>query len=108
MDISLNNEISQALDTSHLQIHIKIKQRNGKKSWTIVEGLDKIQLPENKTTLEFLEDVTRRLKKSFSCGANVNKEDNTIHLNGDHRNNVKDFLIKNKLVDETQIRMHGF
>ncbi len=38
----------------------------------------------------------------------VIKVDNTIKLSGDQRDNIKEFLIKTKLVNEDQIKIHGF
>jgi translation initiation factor 1 len=105
MDIStINNETTFELEKSHLEIHIKIKQRSGKKYWTTVEGLDKVELPTNVT----LDDISRKMKKAYNCGATIIKPENSIQLNGDHRDNIKNFLIKSKLVNEEQIKMHGF
>ena len=105
----INTNMEVELDKVHLEIHIKIQKRNGRKCWTIVEGLDKLELPSNmKTTDEFLEKLTRKLKKSFNCGASIKKPENAIQLNGDHRDNIKGFLIEHKLVNENQIKLHGF
>lgn len=105
---TINTDIELELTKSQLEIHIKIKQRSGRKCWTTVEGLDKIKLPENMTVAEFLDDVSRKFKKSYNCGATIIKPENSIQLNGDHRNDIKEFLIKNKLVNENQVKMHGF
>ena len=104
---TINSDIEADLIKSQLEIHIKIKQRNGRKCWTTIEGLDKIKV-DNKSTDEFLLEVSKKFKKKYSCGATIMKPENSIQLNGDHRNNIKEFLIFNKLVNENQIKMHGF
>lgn len=101
-------DIKSDLYNRHKEIHIKIQQRNGKKSFTIIEGLDKIDLPTNKTPDEFLNDVSKKFKKSFNCMSTVIKSDNTIKLSGDQRDNIKEFLVNMKLVNEDQIKIHGF
>jgi len=106
--IGVNIGIEQELEKRQLEIHIKVQKRNGRKSWTFIEGLDKVELPPNKTVDMFLEDICRKLKKSFNCGANVKKPENVIQLMGDHRDNVKQFIINQKIVKEDQIKMHGF
>ena len=89
------------------EIHIKIQQRNGRKRWTFVEGLDKITLPPNIESDKFLENITRTFKKTFNCGVTLQKPENIFQLMGDHRQGIKEFLIKNNLADENQIKMHG-
>lgn len=100
--------IEKELEKRHLEIHIKVQKRNGKKCWTFIEGLDKLDLPTDKTIDMFMEDISRKLKKSLSCGASITKPENTIKLMGDHRNEVKQFIIQLKIVNEDQIKMHGF
>jgi len=106
--IGIHTSIEKELDKRHLEIHIKIQKRNGKKSWTFIEGLDKLELPQNKSIDVFLEDVAKKLRKDLNCGANIEKPSNVIKLMGDHRANIKEFLIKSKIVNEDQIKMHGF
>jgi len=100
--------IEKDLDTRHLEIHIKIQKRNGRKSWTFVEGLDKLELPANKNMDLFLEEIAKKFKKTFNCGANIKKPENVIQLMGDHRENIRQFLINSKLVNDDQIKMHGY
>ena len=89
------------------EIHIKIQQRNGRKRWTFIEGLDKITMPPNIESEKFLGDMTRIFKKTFNCGVTLQQPENIFQLNGDHRQGIKDFLIKNNLVNESQIKIHG-
>jgi translation initiation factor 1 len=85
-------------------IHISLKQRNGRKTITFIEGLA--------TDLD-LKKIVRALKKSFQTNGAIidNKEGGKIlQLNGDHRENVKNFFIKYKIWDEPDlpIKIHGF
>lgn len=83
-------------------VHIRIQQRNGKKSLTTVQGLKK----------EFsYEKILKDLKKEFCCNGNVvhDKElGKIIQLQGDQRKNVSHFLIQAGLVRKDHIKIHGF
>ncbi|KAL6544478.1 hypothetical protein OROMI_023340 [Orobanche minor] len=82
-------------------VHIRIQQRNGKKSLTTVQGLSK----------EFSrERILKDLKKKYCCNGNVVNDKNSpvIQLQGDQRKNVSDFLIGAGLVKKDQIKIHGF
>lgn len=102
--INLDNDLYKR----HVEIHIKIQQRNGKKSFTTVEGLDKIELPANKKMDDFLNDIAKKFRKSFNCISTVSKKDNSIKLSGDQRDNISNLLINAKLVNQDQIKIHGF
>lgn len=83
-------------------VHIRIQQRNGKKSLTTVQGLRK----------EFsYEKILKDVKKEFCCNGNVvhDKElGKVIQLQGDQRKNVSQFLINAGIVKKDQIKIHGF
>ncbi|KAK7320369.1 hypothetical protein VNO77_29784 [Canavalia gladiata] len=83
-------------------VHIRIQQRNGKKSLTTVQGLKK----------EFsYHKILKDLKKEFCCNGNVvnDKElGKIIQLQGDQRKNVSHFLLHNGLVRKDHIKIHGF
>jgi len=91
----------------NLEIHIKVQQRNGRKCWTFVEGLDKITPPPNTDINKFMEQITRTFKKGFNCAATI-QPGNIIQMSGDHRYKLKDYLINNKIVNEDQIKIHGY
>ena len=58
-----------------------------------------------------LKKISKFLKKKLNCnGAVVNDKEfgDVIQLQGDHRDDVKDFLITMKVCQDTQIIMHGF
>lgn len=83
-------------------VHIRIQQRNGKKSLTTVQGLKK----------EFsYEKILKDLKKEFCCNGNVVHDKvlgKIIQLQGDQRKNVSHFLVHASLVSKDHIKIHGF
>ncbi|KAJ8423363.1 hypothetical protein Cgig2_026781 [Carnegiea gigantea] len=83
-------------------VHIRIQQRNGKKSLTTVQGLRK----------DFsYEKILKDLKKEFCCNGNVVQDKELgkiIQLQGDQRRNVANFLVQAGLVKKDHIKIHGF
>ncbi|KAI3863156.1 hypothetical protein MKW98_015614 [Papaver atlanticum] len=83
-------------------VHIRIQQRNGKKSLTTVQGLNK----------EFSYDrILKYLKKEFCCNGTVVQDKvsgKVIQLEGDQRKNVSDFLVKAGIAQKDNIKVHGF
>ena len=77
-------------------IDVRIQQRTSRTYVTTIEGLINIDL----------EKVSKYMKKIFSCGATV--VDKVIKLQGDQRQNVKNFLISEGIVNSEQIRIHGY
>ncbi len=84
--------------TNNVNIHIGIKQRNGKKVITLIENLDKLQLD--------LEKIAQVLRKKFHCASVV--KNNVIELQGDHRVGVKQFIIDENIVESKYIIFHGY
>ncbi|KAK3423997.1 hypothetical protein EUGRSUZ_F00759 [Eucalyptus grandis] len=83
-------------------VHIRIQQRNGKKSLTTVQGLKKDYSYEK---------ILKDLKKEFCCNGNVVQDKELgkiIQLQGDQRKNVSQFLVHNNIVKKDQIKIHGF
>ena len=83
-------------------VHIRIQQRNGRKSLTTVQGLKK--------ELSY-EKILKDLKKEFCCNGTVvhDKElGKVIQLQGDQRKNVSAFLTRAGIVKKEQIKIHGF
>lgn len=83
-------------------VHIRIQQRNGRKSLTTVQGLQK-QLSYDK--------ILKDLKKAFCCnGTVVNDKElgKVIQLQGDQRKNVSTFIVQAGIVNKDQIKVHGF
>ena len=104
--MNINTDIEKQLDQHQVEIHIKIQKRNGKKSWTFVEGLDKIELPESLDREVFMTDLTKKFKKKFNCG--VTLQENVFSLNGDHRETMKGFLVQLNLIQADKVFIHGF
>ncbi|SBS88856.1 translation initiation factor SUI1, putative [Plasmodium ovale curtisi] len=80
---------------------IRNQQRNGRKSVTTVQGLGK--------TYD-LKKMVRALKKEFNCNGTIIEDiehGSIIQLQGDKRNNVKDFLVREGICALDHIRIHG-
>ncbi|TYI69398.1 hypothetical protein E1A91_D08G152700v1 [Gossypium mustelinum] len=83
-------------------VHIRIQQRNGRKSLTTVQGLKK-EFSYNK--------ILKDLKKEFCCNGNVVQDPElgqVIQLQGDQRKNVLTFLVQAGIVKKENINIHGF
>ncbi|KAM7530769.1 hypothetical protein LguiB_034179 [Lonicera macranthoides] len=88
-------------------VHIRIQQRNGRKSLTTVQGLKK-EFSYNK--------ILKDLKKEFCCNGTVVQDPElgqVIQLQGDQRKNVSTFLVQVILsgagiVKKEHIKIHGF
>lgn len=80
------------------KIHIRIQQRNAKKSITIIEGL-------NKEIIDF-KRIKKDLSKKYNCFGFIS--DDVIQLSGDQRNNVLQFLISENIATKDNIVIHGF
>lgn len=83
-------------------VHLRIQQRNGRKSLTTVQGLA--------TDLD-LKKILRALKKTFSTNGTILKDEELgkiIQLQGDQRKNVLDFLVKTHICDRSELKVHGF
>ena len=83
-------------------VHIRIQQRNGRKSVTTIQGLA--------SNLDY-ERIMKSMKKNFCCNGHIIKDDvlnNIIQLQGDQRKNVVEFMIEEKLVLKDFLKIHGF
>ncbi|KAJ9672044.1 hypothetical protein PVL29_025615 [Vitis rotundifolia] len=83
-------------------VHIRIQQRNGRKSLTTVQGLRK-EFSYNK--------ILKDLKKEFCCNGTVVQDPElgqVIQLQGDQRKNVSTFLVQAGIVKKEDIKIHGF
>ncbi|CDF37551.1 Translation initiation factor eIF1 [Chondrus crispus] len=82
-------------------VHIRLQQRNGRKSLTTIQGLDdKLDLAK----------LTKAFKKEFCCNGCVvdNKElGKVIQLQGDQREKVKSFLTEEDIAASRMIKVHG-
>jgi len=71
-----------ALESQKIKIRV-VRRRYGKK-YTTVEGIDSKSIN--------VKDLTKKLKSKTACGGTY--KDETIELQGDHRNKVKELLIE--------------
>eukprot|EP01135_Chromosphaera_perkinsii_P004533 Nk52_evm3s288 gene=Nk52_evmTU3s288 len=83
-------------------IHIRIQQRNGRKTLTTVQGVsDKYDKKK----------LIKVFKKKFCCnGTVVNHSEygEVIQLQGDQRNSICEFLVQQGLCKKEQLKVHGF
>mmetsp|Transcript_20013 Transcript_20013/g.60473 ORF Transcript_20013/g.60473 Transcript_20013/m.60473 type:complete len:106 (+) Transcript_20013:379-696(+) len=89
-------------DSGKDYVHIRVQQRNGKKSLTTIQGLEK--------NFDY-KKVLKAFKKEFCCNGTVVEDTElgqVIQLQGDQRKNVSGFLIANKLAKKDFIKIHGF
>ncbi|EEC79466.1 hypothetical protein OsI_20483 [Oryza sativa Indica Group] len=83
-------------------VHVRIQQRNGRKSLTTVQGLKK-EYSYNK--------ILKDLKKEFCCNGTVVQDPElgqVIQLQGDQRKNVATFLVQAGIAKKDNIKIHGF
>ncbi|KZL86866.1 translation initiation factor, partial [Colletotrichum incanum] len=86
-------------------IHIRIQQRNGRKTLTTVQGLPK-KFDQKK--------ILKVIKKQFACNGTIvadSEMGEVIQLQGDQRKVVQEFLINKKEglgLDSKGIKVHGF
>jgi translation initiation factor 1 len=92
------------LDLQKSKIDIRF-QKIGPRSITLIEGLD--------DDLD-LRRISKAMKKQFNCAASIHKdkdEKEIIKLQGDHRQSVRDWIIAQGILTETEaderIMMHG-
>lgn len=83
-------------------IHIRIQQRNGRKSLTTVQGMP-VELDQKR--------ILKAFKKDFACNGNIIEDSESgqvIQLSGDQRLKVKEFLITEEICSKEKIKVHGF
>ncbi|GAB1312146.1 Eukaryotic translation initiation factor eIF-1 [Madurella fahalii] len=89
-------------------IHIRIQQRNGRKTLTTVQGIPS-KFDHKK--------ILKVIKKEFACNGTIISDTESkglgevIQLQGDHRLKIKDFLVDSQSglgLDEKNIKIHGF
>lgn len=83
-------------------VHIRIQQRNGRKSLTIVQGL-----PDDLD----LKKILKAIKKSYSTNGTIVEDaemGNVIQVQGDQRKNIFDFLTTYKICSKEEVKIHGF
>ncbi|KAJ3027932.1 Eukaryotic translation initiation factor eIF-1 [Rhizophlyctis rosea] len=83
-------------------IHIRIQQRNGRKTLTTVQGLP-ADLDQKR--------ILKAFKKEFACNGTIVQDEDlgeVIQLQGDHRLKIQQFLSGEGIVSKDKIKIHGF
>ncbi|PSR74119.1 hypothetical protein EW026_g2649 [Hermanssonia centrifuga] len=95
--LNTNNEVGSQQN----YIHVRIQQRNGRKTLTTLQGLPK----------EYdAKKLLKAFKKEFACnGTLVDDEEagQVIQLQGDQRLKISTFLVEEG-IPKTSIKVHGF
>ena len=105
MDQLQKEIINNQFKVTNKKIHIRVQQRNGKKSITSIEG--------------FAEDldlkrICKDMRKKFNCNGNVIEDEDAgeiIQLQGDQRDNVKNWILTEQIINKSEadlIVMHGY
>ncbi|KAJ3312959.1 Eukaryotic translation initiation factor eIF-1 [Blyttiomyces sp. JEL0837] len=83
-------------------IHIRIQQRNGRKTLTTVQGLPS-ELDQKK--------ILKAFKKEFACNGTIVQDEElgeVIQLQGDQRMKVQQFLTEQEITTKDKVKIHGF
>mmetsp|Transcript_6956 Transcript_6956/g.21730 ORF Transcript_6956/g.21730 Transcript_6956/m.21730 type:complete len:115 (+) Transcript_6956:74-418(+) len=100
-------------DDGRGKVHIRMQQRNGRKSWTTIQGFpEQVRLPKSGRVLPVdFDKILRALKKTFKTNGTLIKDDEhgtIIQLQGDIRKEVAEFLIDaTALITKDQVMIHG-
>lgn len=82
-------------------VHIRVQQRNGRKAITTIQGLD--------SRLNFRR-VNREFQVRWGCNGTVidDKEfGKVIQLQGNWVDNIKQFLLEERLASEASLKVHS-
>ncbi|RVD90166.1 uncharacterized protein DFL_001142 [Arthrobotrys flagrans] len=83
-------------------IHIRIQQRNGRKTLTTVQGLPKEIDPKR---------VLKFAKKEFATNGSIVEDPDlgeVIQLQGDQRQKISDLMVSSMGIKKSNIKIHGF
>lgn len=78
-------------------IDLRIAKGHGKKLITLIEGL-----PSNIDTKK----IVKVLSKLLACAGTI-IEKNVLMFQGDHRNAIRDWIIKEQIAEKERIKIHG-
>lgn len=83
------------------EVHIRIQQRTTKKALTLVQGLPpKLNMKK----------VASYFKKTCCCNGTIVEDDSygkILQLTGDQRQQVRDFLVEQKICPKELVKIHG-
>ncbi|KAK6496338.1 Eukaryotic translation initiation factor eIF-1 [Arthrobotrys musiformis] len=83
-------------------IHIRIQQRNGRKTLTTVQGLPKEIDPKR---------VLKFAKKEFATNGSIVDDPElgeVIQLQGDQRQKISELMVNSMDINRNNIKIHGF
>jgi len=83
-------------------VHIRIQQRNGRKTLTTIQGIN---------SKYDLKKIAKNCKKEFNCNGTVvdhPEYGEVIQLTGDQRDKVEKWLLETTIVKKEQLKVHGF
>lgn len=83
--------VCETIAKESLKITVKIIKKKFGKKYTVIEGIDDKDIN--------LKDLTKKLKAKFACGGTAKQ--GTIELQGDHKQKVKETLVKIGFASET-------
>ena len=72
-------------------IKVYLERKKFKKFYTIIEGIDEKEID--------IKDLTKKHKSQLACGGTA--KEGRIELQGDHKNKVKDILVKMGFAPDT-------
>ncbi|KAK9679365.1 Eukaryotic translation initiation factor eIF-1 [Basidiobolus ranarum] len=96
----IGDEENTTSSTSY--IHIRIQQRNGRKTLTTIQGLP-AELDQKR--------MLKAFKKDFACNGTIVEDEEmgeVIQLQGDQRIKVATFLVQQGITKKELIKIHGF
>lgn len=76
--------VCETIAKENQMIEIFLERKKFKKFYTIIEGIDEKEID--------IRDLAKKLKSQFACGGTA--KEGKIELQGDHKNKVKDILVK--------------
>ncbi len=83
--------VCESIAKESLKITVKLEKKKFGKKYTIIEGITDKDID--------IKELTKSLKNTFACGGTV--KDRIIELQGDHKQKVKETLIKKGFAPET-------
>ncbi|KAL9937375.1 hypothetical protein V8E36_003784 [Tilletia maclaganii] len=101
LDVPANKTAEPKKAQQDKYVHIRIQQRNGRKTVTTLQGLPK----EYDAKL-----LLKAFKKEFACNGTVVEDPelgDVIQLQGDQRQKIAQFLVAEAIPKDT-IKVHGF
>lgn len=86
----------------NIKIHVQYQQRNGRKGWTNIHGLN--------TDDNNIKVLIKTIKKKFACSTTIKRDEdnnNIIQLQGDHRDGIKELLVTTLNISAKNIVLRG-